>query len=1026
MNNQQTLFCGIYDSPSGSPYANDDIFELLKHELLLYIHKFRVNNVVLGGDLNSRVGIELDYSPVETNRFLDEGFEDNPPPLRSSQDLTTNRRGVELLNFCKSTGFLILNGRTGMDNGVGKTTSHTYNGESVVDYVIMNRSCYENVLEFEIIDRPESKHSCLVFSIGKPQEVIQPSDDTSILHGYRKVNWNDETALAISNKLATDEIRDRVQLVLEHCTDGNALGALDMLYDIAWQCCDGFIRLPRKNTGTHHISNDEPWFDDDCRNAKSDVISKQKQFRANRCKDNLSLLSTVKTNFTDVKKAKKREYRSQSRLELVQAASDKNKKFWKILKPPKAVPESTISAQQWFDHFSSLYSSRCISNNSEPNADGRPILVIPVLDNDFTMDELVKALRQSKPNKACGIDGIPSDVWKAAPGLNEVILNIFNLFFENCTYPDVWRTAALVAIFKKLDPSDPNCYRGISLLSSLSKDFSICITNRLKNWVESNGILLDTQCGYRAGFSTIDNIFIFASAVSRYMNLNRSVLFCAFIDFRKAYDLVDRRKLWFKLQQIGVSTKMINMLREIYSSVKACVKVGSQHVTDTFESHEGLRQGENSSCLLFSLYINDLADYLISNGASPLIVGQLYLTALLFADDLSMFGETEKGLQKKLNLLYEYCELWNLKINESKSKVMILGNVNRQNQYNYQWHINGQPLEVVNEYVYVGLLISSNNSWNPAKAEIVQKATRACFALVSNLKRFGNLPIPMMLNLFDIKILPILLYGSEIWGAYGFEEMQLMVDNFYRSLLCLKKNSSVTFVRGELGQNSLAPVILMRVIKYWIKLLSSDADTAIRKCYNVQYVLAERGNDCWAWRVKQILFQYGFGNAWIGQSTLNVKLFISEFKVRIYESDSHAWHLNLVSFTSFRFYKTLKNELILEPYLTLELPLTIINIIARFRGAMLKIRVNEGRWSGIDYDARKCPMCNSDVVENELHVVFDCRSWSGFRGRLSYFDEYKERDVKAMFRNATKAKMLALGNYLKLVMQERQDILSIL
>ena len=56
----------------------------------------------------------------------------------------------------------------------------------------------------------------------------------------------------------------------------------------------------------------------------------------------------------------------------------------------------------------------------------------------------------------------------------------------------------------------------------------------------------------------------------------------------------------------------------------------------------------------------------MQNGASATEMGLLYLTVLLFADDLIMLDKTAKGLQRKINILANYCQLWDLKINESK------------------------------------------------------------------------------------------------------------------------------------------------------------------------------------------------------------------------------------------------------------------------------------------------------------------------------------------------------------------------
>ena len=87
--------------------------------------------------------------------------------------------------------------------------------------------------------------------------------------------------------------------------------------------------------------------------------------------------------------------------------------------------------------------------------------------------------------------------------------------------------------------------------------------------------------------------------------------FCAFIDFKKAYDSINRNKLWNRLSDIELSGKLFNSIKSLYSSIFSCVRVNKLH-TDWFDVKCGLRQGCILSPILFNLYINDLALYMKS------------------------------------------------------------------------------------------------------------------------------------------------------------------------------------------------------------------------------------------------------------------------------------------------------------------------------------------------------------------------------------------------------------------------------
>ena len=106
---------------------------------------------------------------------------------------------------------------------------------------------------------------------------------------------------------------------------------------------------------------------------------------------------------------------------------------------------------------------------------------------------------------------------------------------------------------------------------------------------------------------TIDSMFVLDNVINWFIS-NKNKLYCAFLDYSKAFDYVVRDNLWNKLLKLGVRGKMFNIIQSIYSTVKSKVR-GPKSIIDSFECTLGVWQGESLSPFLFSIYINDLEDF---------------------------------------------------------------------------------------------------------------------------------------------------------------------------------------------------------------------------------------------------------------------------------------------------------------------------------------------------------------------------------------------------------------------------------
>ena len=147
--------------------------------------------------------------------------------------------------------------------------------------------------------------------------------------------------------------------------------------------------------------------------------------------------------------------------------------------------------------------------------------------------------------------------------------------------------------------------------------------------------------GFIGGSRTSDNIFILQGLVQRQMMIGESLFVC-FIDFSKAFDLVSRHILFYKIMK-GGWTGRVDTLRSLYSKTHYRVKRGGK-LSPMIPSLTGVNEGGAASGILFRKYLQDLDEYLKKDAG--LCIGETFVAHLLWADDLVLFSNTKKGIKK--------------------------------------------------------------------------------------------------------------------------------------------------------------------------------------------------------------------------------------------------------------------------------------------------------------------------------------------------------------------------------------------
>ena len=131
---------------------------------------------------------------------------------------------------------------------------------------------------------------------------------------------------------------------------------------------------------------------------------------------------------------------------------------------------------------------------------------------------------------------------------------------------------------------------------------------------------------------------------------------------------------------LGIDGKCLRIIKNIYKDAKSCISLNGE-LSNFFMCEKGIRQGENLSPLLFSIFLNDVEQFLCDKNCNGVnisyeiddIVIFLKLLILLYADDTVLMKKNHNGMQTLLIFFSDFCNEWKLKINVEKTKSMIIG-----------------------------------------------------------------------------------------------------------------------------------------------------------------------------------------------------------------------------------------------------------------------------------------------------------------------------------------------------------------
>ena len=840
------FICGVYIPPENSSYFDNEIFTDLENDIAHYSTK---GNIMLLGDFNARTSKNVDYISKEGSSYINDVTENSSLPRnRENFDNIINNHGKKLLELCKHCNLRILNGRKTGDS-FGKPTFHGKHGTSVVDYIICDQELAQSIENF-IVKPPTyfSDHSQIVTWLKINQITYTSSNDTNTLPSIShklpmQFIWDHHTSAPLF-KESLQSINS--QKKIDQLINTNFPKSKDGINEFSYQLQDILLDAAKKSlkmkkqkfrNKINNVSN-KKWFDKECR-LKRHTVRKlaNKKHRDPQNNDLRNEYHKALKIYKDTLKQKKELFHRKQLNELDKASETSPSLFWKTLKnigddfDDTMSNTSNITGNNWISHFATLHSKHTLHNeqqnilnkleeleNNKQNNNS--------LDDPITENEIRNAMKKLKNNKSAYSDRIKNEMIKSSiETLLKAYHKLFNLILECGCFPDLWCEGLITPIFKSGDKQEPSNYRGICVSSAIGKFLCIILNNRLYNFSQQNNLIHPSQIGFLPGQRTADHIFTLKTLLDKHLdqNTNEKVYAC-FVDFKKAFDSVWHEGLFFKLLYNNIGGNFYNIIKSLYSNSKCAIK-HTKSRTPYFPYLKGVRQGCVLSPMLFNIYINELATIFENTSSDPFILPSgSKLSCLLYADDLIILSRSKFGLQNCLNELHNWCQKWMMETNLKKTKIMIFQKGNKK-QIKPNFLLGNQTITIVNEYCYLGVKLNQNGKFTLALKQLSEKALHALFSIRRRLNIHFLKP-QLAIKIFDSIISPILLYNSEVWGAYLKNDFnnwdKTLVEKthlrFCKLYLGVGNKTSNVACRGELGHFPMLINIFKNVFKYIIHL----------------------------------------------------------------------------------------------------------------------------------------------------------------------------------------------------------------
>ncbi|CAB3982545.1 Hypothetical predicted protein, partial [Paramuricea clavata] len=402
---------------------------------------------------------------------------------------------------------------------------------------------------------------------------------------------------------------------------------------------------------------------------------------------------------------------------------------------------------------------------------------IPHVDTTFSIPPMsklrvIELLLSIPVHKSTGDDGISAKIMRiAAPAIAEPLSQLMNRCINTQTFPSKWKVAKVTPIYKgKGNRDEKSNYRPISVLPILSKLLERHICEHMYGFLQQRNLFYRLQSGFRKHHSTETALIRLIDQLLLDLDKNK-VTGLIFVDYKKAFDLIDHQLLLNKLHNYGIQGDELNLLKDYLRNRWQYVNIDGSH-SPKIEVKCGVPQGSILGPIFFLLFINDLPSEVFHSEVD------------IYADDTTLSHSAEvdlaptaieTALQLDLDGIVRWSKTNKMIINAKKTKSMLVTGKRLAKKLPTKilsLQSENEDIEQVHFQKLLGVTIDQELTFDKHVEELSKKLGQR-LGVLRKIKRF--LPLDQRKLYYNTMFKQVMMYGATVWANCSVENLKTIL-----------------------------------------------------------------------------------------------------------------------------------------------------------------------------------------------------------------------------------------------------------